>query len=161
MKILIVSDTHGKNENYLKLIEKMKPFDMLIHCGDSDGGEYLICEAAECPTHIVMGNNDFFADLPREEEFEIGNLKVMVTHGHYYYVSMGVETLRTEAKARGLQVVFFGHTHKPYLEVKEDLVIMNPGSLSYPRQEGKRPSYGTMEIDESGEVKYELHFLED
>jgi len=160
MKILIVSDTHGKNDNYLKLINQLKPLDMVIHCGDLDGGEYLVHEAAECPTHIVMGNNDFFAELPKEEEFEICGRKVMVTHGHYYYVSMGVETIRTEAKARGLQIVFFGHTHRPYLEVKDELVIMNPGSLSYPRQDGRKPSYGTMEIDEEGNATYELHYME-
>lgn len=44
----------------------------------------------------------------------------------------------------------FGHTHKPYLETKDGVTILNPGSLSYPRQEGRRPSYMIMDIDEAG-----------
>ena len=42
MKILIVSDTHRHNENFLKVLEKTGPIDMLIHCGDVEGSEYLI-----------------------------------------------------------------------------------------------------------------------
>ena len=33
MKILIVSDTHKKNENYFKVLEMHHP-DMVIHCGE-------------------------------------------------------------------------------------------------------------------------------
>ena len=65
MKILIVSDTHKKNENYFKVLEMHHP-DMVIHCGDAEGSEYALSSAAECPVYIVLGNNDFFSDLPRE-----------------------------------------------------------------------------------------------
>ena len=93
MKVLIVSDTHKKNDTYLNLLRLHKP-DMVIHCGDAEGAEYLLTEAAECPVHIVLGNNDFFSSLPRELELEIGKYKVWVTHGHNYYVSMGNETIK-------------------------------------------------------------------
>ena len=67
-KILIVSDTHRKNENYLEIIKKCGPFDKVIHCGDVEGSEFTICEAAGCPVEMVMGNNDFFSNLPREKD---------------------------------------------------------------------------------------------
>ena len=42
MKILVVSDTHGYNTNLFKLLEQIKPIDMLIHCGDSgDLADYI------------------------------------------------------------------------------------------------------------------------
>ena len=47
MKILIVSDTHKKNENYFKVLEMHHP-DMVIHCGDAEGSEYALSSAAEC-----------------------------------------------------------------------------------------------------------------
>ena len=53
----------------------------------------------------------------------------------------------------------FGHTHKPYLETKDGVTILNPGSLSYPRQEGRRPSYMIMDIDEAGEGHYTQKYL--
>ena len=49
MKILIVSDTHRHNENYLKVVEKVSPVDMVVHCGDIEGSEYLVAESAGCP----------------------------------------------------------------------------------------------------------------
>ena len=42
MKVLIVSDTHRRNENYIKVLEQVSPVDMVIHCGDIEGSEYLI-----------------------------------------------------------------------------------------------------------------------
>ena len=89
MKVLIVSDTHRKNDNYIKVLERVSPVDMVIHCGDIEGSEYLIAESAGCPVQMVVGNNDYFSDLPREKEFTIGRYKVWLTHGHNYYVSMG------------------------------------------------------------------------
>ena len=38
MKILIVSDTHKKNENYYKVMEMPTP-DLGITCGDAEGSE--------------------------------------------------------------------------------------------------------------------------
>ena len=64
MKVLIVSDTHRKNENYFKVLEMHKP-DLVIHCGDAEGSEYALSESADCPVQIVLGNNDFFSCLPR------------------------------------------------------------------------------------------------
>ena len=65
---------------------------------------------------MVAGNNDFFTRLKKEEEFYIGNFKVWLTHGHNYYVSMGTEFIREEARSRGADIVMFGHTHRPCLE---------------------------------------------
>ena len=42
MKILIVSDTHRKDDNLKKVIEKTSPLDMLIHLGDAEGSETKI-----------------------------------------------------------------------------------------------------------------------
>lgn len=158
MKVLIVSDTHRKNENYFKVLEMHKP-DMVIHCGDAEGSEYALTQAAACPVSIVLGNNDFFSDLPRELEFNIGKYKVWVTHGHNYYVSMGNENLKREAFVRGKDIVFYGHTHKPVVDMDGGVIAVNPGSLSYPRQEGHRPSYVIMEIDRFEELHFTIAYL--
>lgn len=159
MKILIVSDTHGKNDAYLELVEQESPLDMVIHCGDIEGSEYLMAEAAGCPIQMVTGNNDFFSDLPAEKEFPIGKYKIWLTHGHTYYVSMSNEYIKREARARGVDVVMYGHTHRPVLDIEDDLITLNPGSLTYPRQEGRRPSYILMEVDERGEAHFTLKYL--
>lgn len=158
MKVLVVSDTHRKNDSYFQIIKMHNP-DMVIHCGDAEGSEYAIAEAAGCPVQIVLGNNDFFSDLPKELEFNVGKYKVWVTHGHNYYVSMGNEIIKKEAKARGVDVVFYGHTHRPVVDYGDGVVAVNPGSLSYPRQEGHKPSYVIMEIDKDEELHFTIAYL--
>lgn len=159
MRILIVSDTHRRNENFLQVIETENPFDLVIHCGDVEGSEYVISQAAGCPVEFVQGNNDFFSDLPREKELTIGNYKVWVLHGHNYYVSMNYETIKNEALDRGVDIVMCGHTHRPVIETDGNLTIINPGSLSYPRQENRRPSYVIMELGEDDKPHYTLRYL--
>ena len=159
MKVLIVSDTHGRDENLEIAVNREAPFDMLVHCGDVEGREFYIEALAECPCSIVSGNNDFFSSLPREKEIMAGNYRVFMTHGHYYYVGSGIEDLKREALARGADVAMFGHTHIPLIEYGDGIVVMNPGSISYPRQEGKRPSYILMDIDKKGVAHYEIEYL--
>lgn len=159
MRVLVVSDTHRHNNNYLKVLERVRPIDMVVHCGDAEGSEFLISESAGCPVEIVSGNNDFFSNLPREREFMIGDYRVWLTHGHNYYVSMSNETLKEEAVARGVDIVMYGHTHKPVVDIESEIIAVNPGSLTYPRQEGKRPSYVMMELDREGKAHFTICYL--
>lgn len=159
MKVLIVSDTHRHNENFVKAVERTAPIDLVVHCGDIEGSELFISQAAGCPVQMVAGNNDFFSELPGELTFKIGALQVWVTHGHHYYVSMGTEFIIEEARARGVDVVMYGHTHRPSIEYSAGIVALNPGSLSYPRQDGRRPSYIVMETDRFGEWHFDIRYL--
>lgn len=159
MKVLIVSDTHRQNDNYIKVIKKVAPVDMVVHCGDIEGSEYTIAGNAGCPVQMVTGNNDFFSDLPREKEFMIGKYKVWLAHGHNYCVSMNNETLKQEARMRDVDIVMYGHTHKPVVDYSEDIIAVNPGSLTYPRQEGRRPSFILMELDRNGEAHFTINYL--
>lgn len=159
MKVLIVSDTHKSHRNLEKVLERTEDIDMLIHLGDTEGGEDYIQALVDCPVHIVGGNNDFFSELPREEEFEIQGKHIFITHGHYYYVTMNEEYLKKEAKERGADIVMYGHTHRPAYSKKDGLITLNPGSIAYPRQIGREPSYMIMEIDENGTVNVQLMYV--
>lgn len=162
MKILIVSDTHRKDENLKRVIEKTAPIDMLIHLGDAEGSEHLIAGWVNkgCQLEMVLGNNDFFSELEKEIEITIGRYRILATHGHYYSVSLGPEQLRADARARGFDIAMFGHTHRPYYEADHGIIVLNPGSLSYPRQDGRKPSYMIMDIDDKGEAHFTLNFVE-
>ncbi len=159
MKILIVSDTHRKHEYLIEALERVRPIDLMVHLGDAEGEEEYIAQLAGCPLEIVAGNNDFFSDLLREKEIRIGNYRVLLTHGHYYYVNTGLSDIQKEAAARGFDIVMFGHTHRPLIDYSHNVITLNPGSISYPRQDGKRPSYIVMEIDDRGEAQFEICYL--
>ncbi|MCI8510978.1 MAG: metallophosphoesterase [Lachnospiraceae bacterium] len=164
MKILIVSDTHRRDANLREVISRTAPFDMLIHLGDSEGSETYFREWVNndlCVIHVIQGNNDFFSFTDREKEFSIGKYRAFLTHGHLYGATLGTEGLKEEARSRGVDIVMFGHTHKPYLEYcKDGLVVLNPGSLSFPRQDGRKPSYMLMELDRAGEAHFTTAYLE-
>lgn len=160
MKVLIVSDTHGREQNLAEALEQTGPIDQLIHLGDVEGGaEYIRELAGDAPAAIIAGNNDFFCDLPNERIFTLGGHRIFMTHGHGYFVHSGTLYLKREARKKGADIVMFGHTHKPYMEEDNELLVLNPGSLSLPRQEGHRPTYIVMEIADDGQISYELCYL--
>lgn len=160
MKVLIVSDTHGNHRNLDKILEAAGNIDMFIHLGDIEGGEEYLDAVLDCEKHMVRGNNDFFSDLPKEEEFFIGKYKIFITHGHGYYVSLDSEYIKEEGKARDADVVMFGHTHKPFFDKDEEIIVLNPGSVSYPRQEGRKGSYMIMELGEKGILNFRQCYLD-
>lgn len=160
MKVLIVSDTHGRDSGLDEAVIRERPFDMLIHCGDVEGREFYIEAVAECPCCIVSGNNDFFSDLPREQEITLTGNRVLVTHGHYYGVSLSLNGILDEAAARNCRAVFFGHTHRPVIAERGGILLLNPGSLAYPRQEGRKKSYAVLETDIKGDMKAEIRYLD-
>lgn len=161
MKILVVSDTHRKDDNLKLVLSEECPLDMLIHLGDAEGSEHFIPDWVnpECRMEMVLGNNDFFSRLDREREIDIAGHKAFITHGHYYGVSMGPEGLVDEAKSRGCDIAMYGHTHRPSLDVIDGVTVLNPGSLSYPRQEGRRPSYTIIHVDADGKMDYQQKYL--
>ena len=161
MKVLIVSDTHGKDENLEETVLRETPFDYFIHCGDVEGREIFMEALVECPCTIVSGNNDFFSDLPREVMIQLEGHRILVTHGHYYGVSMGLYGVLDEGKARECQVVLFGHTHRPVEETEEGILLLNPGSLSYPRQKGRQRSYIVMEKENGKKPTFEIRYLDE
>ncbi len=160
MRILIVSDTHRRNDNFSKVIERIGQPDRVIHLGDAEGAEYYLSQVAGCPLEVIAGNNDFFSNLPNEKIIEIEGYKILLTHGHQHLVAVGTKWILEEGRERGVQIVMFGHTHRPLIDTSDErITLINPGSLSYPRQEGKRPSYIIMDIDCNGKIEYTLEYL--
>lgn len=159
MRVLIISDTHGNHKNLDRVLELERPYELLIHLGDVEGDEDYLEAAAGCPVTAVRGNNDYFSQLPQEQMIEVAGKRIFLTHGHYYYVAAGVEHLIREAQGRGADMVMFGHTHRPMVRQEGNLSVINPGSLSYPRQEGRKASYIIMETEPDGEPKFFLKFI--
>lgn len=159
MKILVVSDTHRQHENYFEVVEKELPIDLLIHCGDIEGSNQELFGNLDCKVIIVAGNNDFFTANPKEVEFEIGKYKVLLSHGHTYNIAIDNHYMKQEAKERGANMIIYGHTHKPVVDFSDEVVAINPGSLSYPRQEGRQPSYIVMNVEKTGEVSAKIKYI--
>ena len=159
-KILVVSDTHGKMENLREVINIEKP-NVIYHLGDGQGVEDRLWMMSEAPVECVCGNCDWGTNLPNELVLEVGKHVVLLTHGHFYGVNYGYEKIIEAAHAKGCDVVLYGHTHVPTIDHVADLIIANPGSIAYPRQNSREHTYMTILLDNEGEFKMDLHSLEE
>ncbi|RHS86463.1 metallophosphoesterase [Clostridium sp. AM42-36] len=164
LRILIMSDSHGRNENVELAIaqvrEEIGEFQMLIHLGDVGDARELE-SLAGVPCYIVRGNTDYDAKLLNANVIEAGGHRIFATHGHLYQVDMRLDLLRFAALENNCDIAMYGHTHVPYLEEDpDDVTILNPGSISKPRQADHRYTYMVMEIDDEDEVTYELRYVE-
>ncbi len=159
MRVLIVSDTHGVHTNLESVIETQGPFDRMIHLGDSEVDVEILSQIANCPVDVVAGNMDRDPILPIEQVIEVGGYRILICHGHRANVNAGLLRLEYMAREREVDIVMYGHTHVPYLEQYDDMIILNPGSLSYPRPWGAQASYAVMKIDETGEIEIIHHYL--
>ena len=65
-----------------------------------------------------------------------------------------------DARSHGAELAFYGHTHFPEIDRSHPLVTAaNPGSLTFPRQDGRKPSYLIAELEEGRKPELFLHFL--
>ena len=136
MRILIVSDTHGKVKrvyNIYKKLIKSSPVDLIVHCGD------YFDDASEIRAHLgvrvlqVKGNCDgcFEEDEYAILETEAGSF--FVCHGHMHNVKYNKQTLYYTALQSDCIGAIYGHTHRAERTDLGDFMFINPGSLYKPR----------------------------
>lgn len=159
MKILVVSDSHGRNTNLIEIVKKVSPIDMMIHLGDFCGTATAIENMVKCPVHMVAGNNDYSSTYPREKVITIGKHRIFMTHGHQYMVNYGTDRIVYKAMENNADILMFGHTHVPLVKYEDGITIVNPGSVSLSREYPFYPSYVIMEIDRHEEVLFGINYL--
>lgn len=160
-KILVVSDNHRKLDNIYQLLEENPDISYFIHLGDSEGSEDAIRTHLPkgCESYFVQGNNDFFAYLPKEIEMRLGKERLFLTHGHLYGVGFDLQGLADEARARNCSMALFGHTHRPFSRVVNGVLCINPGSINFPRQDNRTPSYAMFYLDKKGNLRTEAKYI--
>ena len=159
MKILIVSDTHGYDGNMWKAIHREEPVDMFIHCGDIEHSATELKQYFDCPVYVVKGNNDYMLRLPETERIDIAGHSVILTHGHRFNVYRNQDAMFYYGEENQADIVMFGHIHVPVVATNDRVTIVNPGSISLPRQPGSEPTYIVMTAEEGKEPVYEIKYM--
>ena len=166
MRILVLSDTHSAilkaKEVYRKLNSKEK-IDYIIHCGDYYEDAIKLGSELNAKVIATKGNcdNSFSDDEYNILETEIGN--IIVVHGHMQHVSYSLEYLYDLAIDNNAIMITFGHTHRNIFTNLNGIYIMNPGSLSRPR-DGSTGTFGLIEIKNetlSGSIYTYDNFMND
>src|SRR5690554_5693091 len=133
MRILVISDTHRNIDSLTSVMEDQKP-DLILHLGDNVEDGEMISRIYGLETIIVRGNGDFNQDYPNDRVLDLAGKRIFMTHGHRYSVRNGHMSLYYKGLETGADIVLYGHTHIPVNLREKDLIIMNPGSPSLPRQ---------------------------
>ena len=159
MKAVFVSDSHGRYGGLQEIIEREAPFDVLLHAGDIQGGIGNLEDWAGCPVYVVKGNCDWYGDYPQECIVPFGRDRIFLTHGHRYGVKLGRQELAAAADRLGAKIAVYGHTHIPLVEERYGGMTLGPGSVSEPRQENRRPTYGVLERTAEKGLFWEIKYL--
>lgn len=152
MKIGILSDTHKMKKCIDDTIPYLKECDLIVHAGDNFSDSKYIYSETKVPTMAVKGNCDF-DNVEEELVFDIEGKTIFLCHGDRYSVKYGTQILESKAKSINANIVIFGHTHVPLYIEKDEIVYINPGSVSLPREVNYK-SFAILNI-ENGNINLE------
>ncbi|MNI25166.1 hypothetical protein D3C73_788050 [compost metagenome] len=150
MRIGVISDTHlsARVTGLPKaLLNGLHGVDFIIHAGDWVSLEIVKLVEQLAPLEAVAGNNDgaeISDRFGRKKLIELGGYKIGIIHGD------GMRKT-TEERAREAfseerpDIVIFGHSHIPYMQHTEGMLMFNPGSPTDKRRQPQY-SYGIIEL---------------
>jgi uncharacterized protein len=149
---IVIADTHIPRRARA-LPESLPPHleraDLILHAGDLMDPALLDDLAAYSPVLAVRGNLDPpEAKLQDVLEFEFGGVRIAMIHDAGPKKGRRNRMRRRFPEAR---VVVFGHSHIPWLEDEEELLLLNPGS---PTDRRRQPghTFALLRV-EGGEVR--------
>lgn len=138
MRIAVISDTHLQSAStWLEDIyeQHLAPADAVLHCGDVTGAPLLHYLMQHPEFHAIAGNMDRYGldhELPDRRELELDGLRIGLTHGHGF--PWPISKHLPQAFSPDLDLICFGHTHVFKDTVVDGVRIVNPGSMTSPRQ---------------------------
>lgn len=145
MRLLIVSDSHGKSGQIIHAIEKENP-DACIFLGDGlEDIKVAELTYPNLPIYKVAGNCDFAKGVPREGMHTFDGVNIFYTHGHLYDVNIDELNLAYKAQEEGALIALYGHTHVDSYNYIDGVHVFNPGSITHSRG-SKAPSYGVIDL---------------
>jgi putative phosphoesterase len=118
--------------------------DRILHAGDIGAPEILKALAKIAPVTAVRGNVDidpWARSLPETEVVEAGGVSIYILHD--------LAQLDLKPLAAGFRVFVYGHSHRPEIEQKNDVLYFNPGSAG-PSRFHLPVSVGRLMIGEGG-----------
>jgi putative phosphoesterase len=140
IKVGIISDTHGLLRP--EAIAAFRGVDQIIHAGDIGKPEILEQLAGIAPVTAVRGNNDqeaWATDLPESACMRIAGIKIFLIHD--------IKEIELDLKNAGVDIVIAGHSHRPLIENRDQILFINPGSAG-PKRFKLPVSIALLEISE-------------
>jgi len=144
VRIGLITDTHLPN--HIRSLEELGPepgnflsnVDLILHGGDLTSPTVLDWCEQFAPVLCSTGNNDPIPD-PRMSE-------VQTLHAEGWFIGMAHSLEGQFRPIKDLQKIFpspvdimiSGHTHQERLELREGVVLVNSGSITFPQHKELR-----------------------
>ena len=121
MQVGVISDTHGLLRP--EALDALRGSDHILHAGDVGEGPILEALRQVAPVTAIRGNIDRHGDaalLPATEAIEL--------QGRLFYLIHAIGDLDLNPVAAQVSAVISGHSHRPSVLWKDDVLYLNPGS---------------------------------
>ena len=145
MKFAIVSDSHGNVAYFKKIAQWLNEenIKIILHCGDIGNPESLKESLADFRGEFfaVFGNMDAdfkiligeYNKIPRVKietevlKIKIENKSIALTHFPEEARKLAEKRNPSRPSGQAYNVVFYGHTHRPWEEKVGNCRLVNPG----------------------------------
>jgi putative phosphoesterase len=153
--VVVLADTHiprRAKELPEGLVPHLRSADLILHAGDLLVEDVLYELESYAPVRAVKGNVDGWdVRLPEALEFGVEDVSVAMIH------DSGPKKGRWGRMRRrfpGARIVVFGHSHIPWLEDEDGLMLLNPGSPT-DRRRAPEHTFALLRV-EGGEARAEI-----
>lgn len=118
-KIILLGDLyyHGPRNNLSEEYNPMEVANILNKYKNS-----ILCIKGNCDAEV----DEMISEFPFQENItlEINNKNFLFTHGHKY---------NKDNIPPNIDVLVYGHFHMPFIEIKDNVICVNSGSISLPK----------------------------
>jgi len=117
----VISDTHGLIRQ--EALEALKESELIVHAGDIGNPQVIESLRTIAPVVAVRGNMDgghWAESLPKYEIIQVAQSLIYVIHD--------LNDLDLDPLAAGISAVICGHSHRPAMQMRNGVLLLNPGS---------------------------------
>jgi uncharacterized protein len=145
IRLGVVGDTHvsptrkGRSLDHVVEFFRRMAVDLILHTGDAGHASVLRSLEEVAPIVAVRGNADpldLIDTLPDRVWIEAGARTLLLLHGHHGKTALKAARA---AAASGVDLIVFGHSHKPLIDREGSTILFNPGS---PTERRWNPHFG-------------------
>ncbi len=130
MKLLVISDSHGRVSFLEAILRREADCAYLIHLGDGAADmTHLMEYTAHKKVFLTRGNCDAAGTgLKEQHVFTAEGVRALACHGHRFRVKYGLQALYYAGLQENAELCLFGHTHMPTLLQEGEMLLLNPGA---------------------------------
>ncbi len=167
MRIALIADTHLPS--VIRQLDELGPeigdflatADLILHAGDVTAPAVLDWCEQHAPTRVARGNNDLFEDarMAGRQILDVDGWRIAMVHEIRPRSRPTAAILEAHLDGERPDVLVSGDTHVEHLELREDLLLINPGSPTLPHhKEFRLGTVGLLEV-EPGRLRAEIRVL--